>query len=201
MVNSVVISCHFHGEFHQDPKPSKKKLPEGKLNIIRRFESPKIRDTANAELNKMMTKLSSVTFFKRGFCWMILGKNKHPKNPLTWVFLGRYCTNRYIQKRRVSSLKNINMLAMKSGRSWDGTESSWFYMNGFCKKGKVQEPDSSNSIQKPWVSNMLLWPMVPKKFKGRCHTHTHTNLEQSKQHHCWADCSWNARNLPVYNFM
>eukprot|EP00434_Breviolum_minutum_P013132 symbB.v1.2.011574.t1/scaffold781.1/size163279/8 len=32
----------------------------GKLNIIRRFESPKIRDTANAELNKMMTKLSSV---------------------------------------------------------------------------------------------------------------------------------------------
>ena len=60
--------------FTRIPSHLKKNSPEGKLNIIRRFESPKIRDTANAELNKMMTKLSSVTFFNRGFCWMILGK-------------------------------------------------------------------------------------------------------------------------------
>lgn len=182
--------------FHQDPKPSKKKptkkLPEGKLNIIRRFESPKIRDTANAELNKMMTKLSSVTFLDD--CgWKI---NTQKPTDMSFLRAVLYQQILYIQKRRVSSLKNINML-MKSCRSWDGTESYWLYMNGYCKKGKVQE-SKNQTLQIRFKNHGFPTCCCDRWFRKNSMVDvTHTNLDQSKQHHCWTDCSWNARNLPV----
>ena len=111
---------------------------------------------------------------------------------------------------------------MKSCRSWDGTESYWLYTwMAIAKKGRSKNQTLQFRFKNHGFPTCCCDRWFRKKIKvyrwslhqlrvwmiGKFHNsnilrfvgwHTkNTNLEQSKQHHCWTDCSWHARNLPV----